>query len=150
MDLSRGTSSGTESGPQPPGDGEDGESEGVTVTVDSSADGSGAVVGSRPSGFKGPRSEVLRISPEGAVESLLRFEEETVYALLWQRDRLWVGTGLEGKLYSVKERRPVLEEDVRNAVWPLPMLSLALAEMFQHAWGRCPPAPAWSSTSAPG
>jgi hypothetical protein len=63
-------------------------------------------------GPKGPRSEVLRIAPTGVVESVWTFADETVYALLWHADRLWVGTGLEGELYSLLESRMVLEKDV--------------------------------------
>ena len=86
----------------------------VTVQITVSAEGSDEpeTVGSRPSGFQGPRSEILRISPEGLVESLAGFEEETVYTVAWHRDRLWVGTGLEGKVYSFRDGKPVLEKDV--------------------------------------
>jgi len=82
----------------------------VTVTV-SPAEGP-SHAGSRPSGFQGPRSEVLRIEPQGRVETVWRFDDETVYSLGWFRDRLWVGTGLEGKLYSFRDRKMVLEKDV--------------------------------------
>jgi hypothetical protein len=82
----------------------------VTVTV-SPAEGP-SHAGSRPAGFQGPRSEVLRIAPQGRVETVWRFDDETVYSLGWFRDRLWVGTGLEGKLYSFRDRKMVLEKDV--------------------------------------
>ncbi len=86
----------------------------VRVTV-SPAPGQGEEpTGSRPSGFKGPRSEILRISANGMIESAAEFESETVYALGWQRQRLWVGTGLEGKLYSLRQGKPVLEKDVEE------------------------------------
>ncbi len=93
------------------GGGAEGEAdqEAVRITVTPAEAGG---TGSRPEGFKGPRAELLSISPEGVVERLAGFEEETVYALLWHRDRLWVGTGLEGKLYSLRGRKPVLEKDV--------------------------------------
>jgi hypothetical protein len=86
----------------------------VTVQITVSAEGSDEpeTVGTRPIGFQGPRSEILRISPEGLVESLAGFQEETVYTLAWHRDRLWVGTGLEGKVYSLSNGKPVLEKDV--------------------------------------
>jgi hypothetical protein len=60
----------------------------------------------------GQRSEVLRIAASGVVESLWSFDNETVYALSWQRGRLWVGTGLDGKLYSLQDGRMILEKDV--------------------------------------
>ncbi len=68
--------------------------------------------GSRPSGFSGPRSLLLKIASSGAVETAWRFDDETVYSLLWQDRRLWVGTGLEGKLFSFHNREMVLEKDV--------------------------------------
>jgi hypothetical protein len=97
------------------GEGE-GESEGgepqveVVVTMDEGAEAS--PVGSRPPGFDGARSEIVRISPAGVVETLTSFQEETVYALGWHRGRLWIGTGLEGKVFSLQNHRPVLEKDV--------------------------------------
>ncbi len=86
----------------------------VTVQITVSAQGGEApeMAGTRPSSFQGPRSEILKISPEGQVESLTSFEEETVYSLVWHRDRLWVGTGLEGKVFSLTDGKPVLEKDV--------------------------------------
>ncbi len=84
----------------------------VTVTMTPAAPEQAEVVGSRPAGFKGPRSEVVRITPEARIESLWRFDEETVYGLLWHRERLWVGTGLKGKLFSFQQQKMVLEKDV--------------------------------------
>jgi hypothetical protein len=92
-------------------EGEQGEGE-ATVTVEVAADGAEAASGSRPPGAKGPRAALLRIPPAGVVETLWTFEEETVFSLLWHRDRLWVGTGLEGKLYSLAADSLVLESDV--------------------------------------
>lgn len=86
----------------------------VRVTV-SPANGQGEEsTGSRPRGFKGPRSEILKISPTGAIETVWQFEEETVYALAWQNERLWAGTGLDGKIYSLRRGRMVLEKDVEE------------------------------------
>ena len=86
------------------GEGEDDEGDGEDTEA--------SPVGSRPPGFAGARSEVVRISPAGVVETLTSFQEETVYALGWHRDRLWIGTGLEGKVFSLQDHRPVLEKDV--------------------------------------
>jgi hypothetical protein len=95
---------------------EDGDEGGeVTVEITVSAQGGGGesdTVGSRPSGFQGPRSEILKISAGGLVESLVSFQEETVYSVGWHRGRLWVGTGLEGKVFSMRDAKPVLEKDV--------------------------------------
>ncbi len=71
-----------------------------------------AMVGMRKPDDKGPRSEVVRIAPTGLVESVWSFTDETVYDLLWQGDRLWVATGLEGKLFSYDGSQMLLEKDV--------------------------------------
>jgi len=97
------------------GNGEDGaedEDPQVEVVVTVGEDAETSPVGSRPPGFAGARSEVVRISSAGVVETLTTFEEETVYALRWHRGRLWIGTGLEGKVFSLQNHRPVLEKDV--------------------------------------
>ena len=82
------------------GDGDDDADAKPTVTT--SSESAPAFVGSRPAAFEGARSVVLRISPTGLVERLWEFESETVYSLQWHRDRLWVGTGLDGKLFSLQ------------------------------------------------
>lgn len=94
----------------------------VTVTVTSQADQAGSQTGSRPPGFKGPRSEIVRIQPGGSVDTLWSFDSETIYALSWQRQRLWVGTGLEGKVFSLQDGRMVLEKDLdeRQVIAVLP------------------------------
>jgi hypothetical protein len=68
--------------------------------------------GTRPAGATGPRSELISISPAGVVESLWSFASDTVYDVLWSRGRVWVATGLEGKLYSWSNRQLLLEKDV--------------------------------------
>ena len=86
------------------------ESNSQTTQVTSQA---GAIsVGSRAASFKGPRSEVLRIDGSGSVESIWKFEAETVYALSYQQGRLWVATGQEGKLFSYQNEQMVLEKDL--------------------------------------
>ena len=71
-----------------------------------------SAIGTRPPGFKGSRSEIVKISPRGSIETLATFDEETVYSLHWSRNRLWVGTGLDGKIFSLSDHRPALELDV--------------------------------------
>lgn len=100
VDLQSASSRSTEREPR--------EEEGARVNVDAAPV---VAAGSRPASYTGPRSEVLRISPSGAVETVWRFEKETVYSLLWQ-ERLWIGTGMEGKLYSLRDGSLVLERDV--------------------------------------
>jgi hypothetical protein len=58
------------------------------------------------------KSELLRISPSGLVERLWSFSDEIVYSLLWRDGSLWVGTGLEGKLYRWSDNQLRLEKDV--------------------------------------
>jgi hypothetical protein len=69
-----------------------------------------------------PRSEVLAISPSGVVESLWTFSEDTIYGLLWQDGKLWVATGLDGKLYRWADQQMLLEKQVdeRQIVAVLP------------------------------
>ena len=103
---------------------------GGTVTVEVSASGasstsgaaSSGAVGSRPASFRGKRAEVLAVSSAGVVETIGSFDEETVFDLLWNGERLWVATGLEGKLYSWDGERMVLEKDLdeRQVVALLP------------------------------
>jgi hypothetical protein len=83
----------------------------ATVTVTVVGEGE-TPPGSRPPGAAGPRSQVLSVSPSGVVESLWSFPADTVYDLLWQNGRLWVGTGLEGKLYRWADSQMLLEKDV--------------------------------------
>lgn len=81
----------------------------ISLVTDSAT---AATVGSRPGGFSGGRSEVLRITPGGRVERLWSFTQETVYSLLWQSNRLWIGTGLDGGLYSYRQGELMLEKDL--------------------------------------
>lgn len=96
--------------------GEEGGS--VRVTVAPATGGDSELVGSRPPGFTGPRAQILHLSEDGRVETVWRFDKETVYDLRWSRGRLWVATGQEGKIYSLRDRKMVLEQDVgeRQAV----------------------------------
>ncbi len=101
------------------------EEDGATVTVTvggPEAEAPSPGTGSRRAGFSGPRSELLAIRPAGVVESLWKLDDETVFDLLWQRGRLWVATGLDGKLYSWNGAQMVLEKDVdeRQVVALLP------------------------------
>jgi len=72
-----------------------------------------ATAGSRPAGFKGARSEVLRVDQDGGVEPISSFDQETVFSMLWQ-GRLWVGTGMDGELYSFRAGQMVLEQEVEE------------------------------------
>ncbi len=94
------------------GEAEDGEAEEdeSTVVVIDGATGTIAS-GSRTAGSSGPRSRLVAIDPAGRVEEVWSFADETVFALSWQRGRLWIGTGLQGKLYSWDGSQLVLEKD---------------------------------------
>ena len=80
----------------------------------------GSATARRPSrlasvGRKSARSEILRISADGLVETVWSFSDETVYSLLIHRGKLWVATGQEGKLFSQlldDGAQMVLEKDV--------------------------------------
>lgn len=81
----------------------------VTITVEP-ADGPGQA-GGRKSGAE-PKSELVGISPAGVAATLWSFAEDTVFDLLFADRRLWVATGLEGKVYTFAEGRLQLEKDV--------------------------------------
>jgi hypothetical protein len=127
VDLSQAAASSESASGQGPGE-EDGEAEdgapgGGTVTVTASGPTTATqATGSRRAGYRGPRSEVLKISPAGRVETLWKFDEETVFDLLHHRGRLWVATGMDGKLYAWNGSQMVLEKDVdeRQVVALLP------------------------------
>ena len=91
--------------------------------------------GSRPAGFSGKRAQIVALAPDGGVETVWGFDDETIFDLLWVRGRLWVATGLEGKLYSFDGERMVLEQDLdeRQIVALLPDT----------------PGPAFATTNAP-
>lgn len=111
VDLSAAAGSSGDEGDE---DDEDGNGNGeASVTVDAGSVDTGDL-GRRKAGSQGGRSEVVAIAPSGRVEKLTELDEETLFALAWARGRLWLGTGLEGKLYSWSEadRELVLEEDV--------------------------------------
>lgn len=57
--------------------------------------------GSRPSGAVGPRSELIRLLPNGGIEGVWRSDDETLFALLPDGDGVWAATGLEGRLYRI-------------------------------------------------
>jgi hypothetical protein len=94
-----------------------------TVTVTVVEEGAPpAATGTRRPGATGPRSQIISLSPAGVAETLWSFPEETAYDLLWQKDQLWVATGLEGKLYRWADAQMLLEKDVdeRQVVALLP------------------------------
>lgn len=66
----------------------------VTVTVEEPGAATAAAAAKGTA-----KAEIFRISPAGLVERIWSFADDTVYSLLWQDGSLWVGTGLEGKLY---------------------------------------------------
>ena len=98
----------------------------VSITVEPADTPTVAAGPRRPGAAAGaaasPRSEVLAISPSGVVESLWTFSEDTIYGLLWQDGKLWVATGLDGKLYRWADQQMLLEKQVdeRQIVAVLP------------------------------
>ncbi|MCM2270771.1 MAG: hypothetical protein NDJ75_11765, partial [Thermoanaerobaculia bacterium] len=82
------------------------EAAGAVVIVEE-----GGAVGSRPAGARGPRSELWRLSPAGLFERVWSSAEETVFSLLADGGRLWVGTGLTGRLYRFEADQPRVERE---------------------------------------
>lgn len=62
----------------------------------------------------GPRSEIVLLGPDGSVETLWRFEQETVYDLAAAGGGLWVATGLEGQLFAWRNGSMLREQDVEE------------------------------------
>ncbi len=91
----------------------------VSVTVEQADQPPAAGPGKRTGAS---RSEVFSITPAGVVESLWTFADDTVYDLAWSGGKLWVATGLEGKLYRWADQQMILEKDVdeRQIVSVLP------------------------------
>jgi hypothetical protein len=85
--------------------GGEGES-GAAAVVDE-----GGAVGSRPAGARGPRSELWRLHAAGTMERVWSSEDETIFSLLADGARLWVGTGLGGRLYRFEDDRPRVERE---------------------------------------
>jgi hypothetical protein len=98
------------------GQGQSGAQQGADATVVVAVDEGPATpaVGTRPAGFAGPRSELLRISPTGTVEPVARLQDDTVHSLLWSEGRLWIGTGTDGKLFTLAGKDLVLANDVEE------------------------------------
>jgi hypothetical protein len=91
-------------------EGEEGEADEEDVAVTEVTEGQ--VLGSRTPGYKGPRSEIVRIDVSHRVDSVARLKSETVYSILWADDGLWIGTGLEGKIYRLQGDDLILQADV--------------------------------------
>lgn len=91
----------------------DDEESTVEVTVAATSAGSDTV-GSRGGGSKGPRSVVLEIAPNGAFTEIARFADETVHALLWHDNALWIGSGQEGRIYRWADGDLMLEKDLEE------------------------------------
>ena len=101
----------------------------ASVSVSGEGDSETPATGSRPSGARGPRSELVAISSEGLVEPVWSSQEETVFALAWANRRLFMGTGGEGRLYSVQgvESGPDGESGA-----PVPPLTVTLEHDFDQ------------------
>ncbi|HSM52174.1 MAG TPA: hypothetical protein VLA75_12305 [Thermoanaerobaculia bacterium] len=85
----------------------------VTVTGEGETPGPSSTPAAAPRGpGKGPRSELWRVDRVGRRERLDELAGETVYGLLWHAGRLWVATGVEGRLYSLEGGRLQLERDL--------------------------------------
>ena len=105
--------------PTPAASGEEAESAAGTVVV---ADDTGGPIGSRPAGARGPRSELWRLLAAGTMEKVWSSADETIFSLLAEGPRLWVGTGLGGRLYRFENDRPRVERefDSKQVVGLLP------------------------------
>jgi len=92
--------------PRPPASGESADGAQPVVTVEESA-----TLGSRTLGSRGPRSELWRLQASGATEKVWSSVDETIFAMLADGGRLWMGTGLEGRLYALEDGRARVEKE---------------------------------------
>lgn len=67
-----------------------------------------------PRGSKSARTEILRLAQDGSVETVWTFTEETAYSLALHGGELWVGTGLDGKLFRFDGTSMTLENEVAD------------------------------------
>ncbi|MGH9382642.1 MAG: hypothetical protein ACRD2Z_18850 [Thermoanaerobaculia bacterium] len=95
--------------PDEPGEGQEEEPGSAEGSVVVSA-GTATVTATEQ--LKGPRSAILRLERNGFAHEVEALNTQTVYSLLWARDRLWIGTGAEGQLFSWRDGHRVLEKDV--------------------------------------
>ncbi len=100
----------------------------ATVVVAAEGEAEPPAAGSRPPGARGPRSELVAISSTGLVEPVWSSQEETVFALSWMKNRLYVGTGGEGRLYSVQGSAAA---EAPAGSPPLPPLTVAIEHDFE-------------------
>lgn len=100
----------------------------ATVTVTPEGEAEAPPTGSRPAGARGPRSELVAISAAGLVEPVWASQEETVFALAWASRRLFMGTGGEGRLYSVQGVEPATGPETA----PVPPLTVTLDHDFDQ------------------
>jgi hypothetical protein len=105
-----------------------GEGQG-SVTVEGEGEAETPAAGSRPPGAKGPRSELVAISAAGLVEPVWSSQEETIFALAWIGRRLFVGTGAEGRLYTVQGSEAA---SAAAGLAPLPPLVVTLDHDFDQ------------------
>jgi hypothetical protein len=114
-----------------PQTGETGAEPQATVSVAGEGEGEtpgAGASGSRPAGARGPRSELVAISAAGLVEPVWSSQEETVFTLAWMSRRLFMGTGGEGRLYSVQG----VERPAGGEVAPVPPLTVTLDHDFDQ------------------
>jgi hypothetical protein len=102
----------------------------VSVTPDGDAE---PAAGSRAAGARGPRSELVAISASGLVEPTWSSQEETIFSLAWAGRRLFMGTGGEGRLYSVEgSSRSANASPGASEPPPVPPLTVAIEHDFEH------------------
>lgn len=83
----------------------------ATSASESDAASVAASAGTRASGAQGPRSELVRLLDAGISEPLWSSQDETIFALVGEGDRLWIATGAEGHLYSLVDDSVRFEQD---------------------------------------
>ncbi|MEM1182575.1 MAG: WD40 repeat domain-containing protein [Acidobacteriota bacterium] len=100
-------------------------------------------IGSRASGYEGPRSRVLALTSNRTPRSVAELSDETIHTIAAYRDRLWIGTGQEGGLYRLERDELTLETtfDERQLIAVMPsaggdgLLAATTDSVALHRWG---------------
>ncbi|MCS6885198.1 MAG: hypothetical protein RMM17_13820 [Acidobacteriota bacterium] len=89
--------------------GGDSSSGSVTVIFEDEVVASSSTASSTSSGSTAVKSLVYKITPSGAVDVIWSSKDSVAFALLLSRDRVLVGTGTKGRIYSIDPKDKTFE-----------------------------------------
>ncbi|MEO1085777.1 MAG: hypothetical protein AAFY88_16180, partial [Acidobacteriota bacterium] len=118
----------------------------VDLSAVSNGDGESGgqeTIGSRASGYEGPRSRVIALEKNRTPRTVAELSDETVHTIAAFEDRLWLGTGQEGGLYRLERDELILENtfDERQLIAVMTsadgeaLLAATTDSVALHRWG---------------